>query len=288
MLMSGGRPLVSSRAVRWLLGGLLLTAALLKGQQGIAEAGASLSLVVPAGELFLSLWLISGRLPVLSLRIASLCFVCFALISAWKISNGTELCGCFGRWEVSPKLSYWIDWIALWLALWALGKEKQSRPRRFGFVLPSALVACSLALFIAGLALWRNAEANPALPPGRLWPPAGAVTLPADLSSGRWVVLLYRSSCGRCLGTANEYADLARRWQSEGRKIRVALIDGDPGAGMETPLFRAGPVEGTLEQAGLLRSAPVVLVLDGGRVLASQEGWEGVDWNCLPYSKWIE
>jgi len=122
----------------------------------------------------------------------------------------------------------------------------------------------------------------------RPWPPAGSISVPAALSEGRWVILLYHNSCGRCHAAAAEYADLAETWQSQRRNIRVALIDADPDIGIEKPWSRPGLIEGTLENPGLYRTATLVVVLVNGRVVAVQENWGEIDWNSAPYSQWIE
>lgn len=132
------------------------------------------------------------------------------------------------------------------------------------------------------------ADSNPEHWIGRPWPPAGSISVPAVLSEGRWVILLYHNSCGRCHAAAAEYAELARTWQSQRRNIRVALIDADPDVGIEKHWSRSGLIEGSLENPGLYRTATLVVVLVNGRVVAVQENWEEIDWNSAPYSKWIE
>jgi len=293
MLSCGDSPYFSFRATRWFWGALLLIAALLKAQQLLTEQSGSDSatlfwLGVAGGELLLALWLVSGKWPALSLRIGLICFACFAAVSLWKISQGIENCGCFGKLNTSPKLSYWIDWLALALGVWSLGTERAASSvghlRRSKLLFP-ALLLLAIAFYYTGLSLARNSDTNPGRWVGRPWPPTGTVSAPSALSEGSWVVILYRSSCGHCQAAAAEYAELARVWQSQNRKIRVALLDADPESGIEKPWSRLGLLEGALEQPGLYRADPVVIVLVAGRIVAVQEGWGSIDWDSPPYSK---
>jgi len=296
MLPRGAPSQLPSRATRLFWGVLLLCAALLKSQQLLTEQGAAdLAALfwsgVAGGELLLALWLLSGKGATLSLRIGLACFACFAMVSLWKISQGVENCGCFGRLNTSPKLSYWMDWFSLALGLWSLGAEYVPLP--VGSFWHSkrwfpALLLFSITFYAAGLALARQADASLEHWVGRTWPRPGMVSVPSPLSEGSWVVLLYRSSCGHCQATAAEYAELARIWQSQNRKIRVALMDADRESGIEKQWSRPDLVEGTLEQPGFYRTAPIVIVLVTGRIVAVQEGWGSIDWSSPPYSQWIK
>lgn len=215
---------------------------MLKTQQWLVEPNSRDSIVAKflwlalAGcELLLAVWLMIGLWPILSLRITAVCFLCFAVISFWKISQGIQSCGCFGNLEISPEGSYWIDVGAFLLGCWSLRLEQKTLPIggswRFNLIFVVWLII-ALGFYGTGLVLARNTDADPSHWIGWSWPPAGAVNIPADLSQGRWVVLLYDSSCGHCRVKADDYAAQADLWQSQGKKIRVALVD----AGREAPV----------------------------------------------------
>ena len=245
------------RLLRWLFGLILLTAAILKLQDWIEwpreTALTASSLVVPAGagaEILLALWLFFGLLRRHSLLVATGAFGCFAIVSLWKIAHGIEICGCFGKWHTSPKATYWLDAAAFCLGLWAL-RSPWARPASeekgilragwiFRFLLPGILVL-SLGFYEVALVRGRNMAFPSGSWLGASWPPVGAVDVAADLSRGRWIVLIYDSSCGHCRSRAADYAEMDQDFQAHGVRTRVALIDADAGQGWEPIDWNTAP-----------------------------------------------
>ena len=287
------------RLVRWMFGGLLLLAALLKLQQWIGGSGetyltasALLQKSLAVGEFLLSLWLLSGIRATVSLLAATGIFGCFAAVSLWKISHGITECGCFGKIIFSPKLSYWIDIAAFISGLGALGTHTPpswwgSLLRKRGSLLP-AILLLAIVSYGLGLSQGRNPVAEPENRFGRFWPLPGDIDIPVDLSQGRWIVLLYNSSCGHCSSMADDYAESAQKWCEQGKKTRLALIDADFGSESETPTSHLGVVGGKLMRSDLYRNIPVLILLVNGRVWAVEEQWEEIDWSRPPHSGWIQ
>lgn len=97
----------------------------------------------------------------------------------------------------------------------------------------------------------------------------------ANLADGDWVVILYRSSCGRCQATAKQYAEWAMEEKARHRNTRVALLDTD--ARLEiAPAGNppdSGVVEGFLRTSLSIPDLPLVIRLSKGRIVAAREGW---------------
>jgi len=281
-----------------LLGLLLLVAAFLKLQQwhqepstGLFSLSALILHAATCGEILLGIWLVSGFQPRFSLMVATVLFGCFAVISLWKIARGITDCGCFGALSLSPKVTCWIDVSAFIAGFWTLNSRLfhslSGGPLRLSLVLPVALVT-AMGFYVAGFMMGDFGSSNAATWIGRSWPPVGAVDFPADLSRGRWVILIYSSNCGHCTSMASDYAQSAGEWQAEGKKTRLALIDSEFGFKPDNSLSPAGVVEGNLVHADFYHHEPILLLLVEGRVKAIKDGWEVADFSHPPYAEWIQ
>lgn len=267
--------------VSWILAAILLTAALMKLLQGGAFHYFRHTVdALPWAEMVLSLWLISGIRSVWSLGVASAVFFSFCIVTLWLVVEGRSDCGCFGDVSVSPKVTYWIDLAAFSAAIGALGLA------RFRIHFAAVLLA-GAALYLVALAYAGHHETNPKIEVGTTWPLAGAVDCSADLSKGRWIVLIYSTECGRCLSLAADYARDGSEWAVQGKKTRLALLNADISGGAGDIPSSSSVVRGSLLQVDLYRHTPILLLLDQGRVLAIQEGWGTIDWSHPPYSSWV-
>lgn len=283
--------------VRWTLGILLLTAAVLKFSHGfsqeLGEVHGSLCShavsirLVPCSEILLGLWLISGIQTTLSFVAAAATFGCFAAFTLWEIWHGITDCGCFGRIALQPKVTYWIDIGALTACFMAL------RPRRPRIFLPVILLATPAIYFAV---LWNgrvlpSRQSSPSglgIVAGKPWPPAGAVGINADLAHGRWIILIYSSGCGHCQSLAADYSEAAREWPARGIKTRLALLDAGASTDAEATVRHSGIVHGALIQTDLYHHTPILLLLVDGRVMAIQGGWEAADFSRPPNDHWIQ
>jgi hypothetical protein len=267
--------------VSWILAAILLTAALMKLLQGGAFHYFRHTVdALPWAEMVLSLWLISGIRSVWSLGVASAVFFSFCIVTLWLVVQGRSYCGCFGDVSVSPKVTYWIDLAAFSAAIGALGLA------RFRIHFAAVLLA-GAALYLVALAYAGHHETNPKIEVGTTWPLAGAVDCSADLSKGRWIVLIYSTECGRCLSLAADYARDGSEWTVQGKKTRLALLNADISGGAGDIPSSSSVVRGSLLQVDLYSHTPILLLLDQGRVLTIQEGWGTIDWSHPPYSSWV-
>lgn len=280
MKQPGGLPSFR-RIVGAILGTLLLVAAILKISSGDGFFLVQWDRVaIPSMEILLALWLLSGVRLAWSLSAATALFVIFTLLTLWKVAHGVADCGCFGNWSPSPKVTYWIDVAMLTAAIAAL------HPRQRIILLPVILLASGL-LYSGALYLRRISTPAATMVVGHSWPPPGMVDSQEDLSKGRWIVLIHGSECARCRDLADEYARDADHWASLGRRTRLALLDVDRADDQVVPAASSTVVKGTILHDDIYRHAPILLLLDEGKILAMEEGWQAVDWSDSTHSSWI-
>jgi hypothetical protein len=86
---------------------------------------------------------------------------------------------------------------------------------------------------------------------------------------------------------AENYASEASRWGVQGKRTRLALLDADQS---EIPINPSLPqtVRGKLLSEGLYDHAPILLLVDQGKVLRVEEGWGTVDWSDPAHGSWIQ
>jgi|GEM_PF-645663 len=269
------RPKKPSRAVARILGLLLLAAAVAKLMSGggPSDFGVAIQAVwtgaIVCYEILLGLWLVSGVGVRWSLKAAALTFLVFAGATVWMVARGVKDCGCFGALSLPPQITYWIDVAALAAATWAILRE-----HRRGWVFPTAILCLAGLAFAVGLKMVPSQTPAQAIELGISWPPPQAVQLGEDLSKGRWVVLIYDSSCHRCESLAASYAQDASEWDTSGKECKLALLDVNHAEYPETALSYGNIARGRLLQADWYESSPVILLLDQGRILKIQDAWE--------------
>lgn len=270
--------------MRWVgsfLGLLLLAAAVLKIFPGHAvHHDRFRDTALPLGEIILASWLISGVKLEGSLRVATALFFCFAMATLWMIARGFSNCGCFGAVSLSPKATYWID-LSAFLAAIAARRHVPFRQ------LVSEVLLPGLILYSSSLVAAHLLHSDAKIEVGKPWPPYRAVECTADLSKGRWIVLIYSSNCARCESLATVYTRDASEWAAQGKMVRLALLDADAQENSATLPSVSGMVRGDLLQSELYQHSPILLLLDQGLVQAVEEGWAAADWSYPPYSSWV-
>jgi Protein of unknown function (DUF1573) len=137
---------------------LVVAAAVLK-LQGLGEGPVSASGVFSAPEFqmaiiefeaILAVWLFSGKYPVGSWLMASVVFVCFAVVSASQGLIGQTSCGCFGRLTVNPWQAFVLDLVVL--AALAIGRP-DLRPAEGSWYRASDSFIRSCGPWLAGVVL---------------------------------------------------------------------------------------------------------------------------------------
>lgn len=131
-------------AVRILLGGILLTAATLKGEL-LLRSGTwpydAWGFALVLFELGFAGWLFSGRLPAHVWWVSVACFATFATVTAAKLFRGEADCGCFGVVRTPPWITLLID-IAALTALTATYRDRKAvalHTSTLGYRLPATI-----------------------------------------------------------------------------------------------------------------------------------------------------
>ena len=276
-------------AVRILLGGILLTAATLKGELLLRSAtwpydawGFALVLF----ELGFAGWLFSARLPAHVWWVSAACFATFATVTAAKLFRGEADCGCFGVVRTPPWVTLLID-IAALTALTATYRDRKAvalHTSTFGYRLPAAMgyavilvVAAKLSLPLFGGNEWRRQDAilaDPSLWVGQRCPLLDQIDIGAELSTGECLVVLHRHDCALCEETLNAawFGDAAC---DVGGSRRLALVELPPCAGDDSRNVPRSLLVGRLNSSEpCLLPAPVVILLENGRVVSVATGRE--------------
>ncbi len=280
----------SSSVVLRLLGLLLLSASVLKGEQLLTEPVANNSiwtyrpfLVLQVEcELALAVWFLSGLFRKAAWLAGLLCFTMFSAVTFYKGVTGAESCGCFGSVHVNTWITLFAIDVPAVIVL-AVFRPKGERLLAWPSLRRFAATGCA-AVAVLGvttpiLAFKKPAKIAPTyevLEPetwvGQKLPILGQIDIAGELEAGRWVVMLYHYDCPDCGWAIPKYEQIARALVGAGDLLRVALI--------AVPPYGAGPVSpDTACVLGKLAdtkewfiTTPAVLVLEDGRV---RGGWEG-------------
>ena len=200
--------------LRTLIGVLLLAAAALKGHQlatsplpPTAVLDRPSSVVLIELELLLALWLLCGGWARAAWTICVALFGVFAAYSLWRLIAGADSCGCFGAAAVPPAATLTLDLLVL-AGLTACRPTGNSAPARMRVGLASVLAAAIGIPAAWATTSYRSAPLDAVggvvlLEPqdwiGTPFPLAGRIDTAADVASGRWSVVLHRSTCDRCM-----------------------------------------------------------------------------------------
>jgi len=242
--------------MRWVVGTLLICAAILKTAQLLQEPAATLAspygrLTLPtqAGvELALGMIVLSGACWRVARQLTILLFAAFAIYSMYLAMSGATSCGCFGNLRVHPWWTFLLDVtvvIGLIASIIADGAGDRSRADReemqqsflapyrwkwivFAIVL-SGLTALQLVRHVnRSLAVGSNvtvtigglAVLDPERWIGQKLPIAEYID--ANLSNGELIAVLYRHDCLECQKALPRYEKLASNGQ------QIALIELPP------------------------------------------------------------
>ncbi len=236
--------------MRWILGTVLLAAALLKGHQlatGLVDGGSLLStrwfmIFVVELELGMAAWLFSGYAPAALRRAGILVFSALCGVALAKGLVGETSCGCWGRWAVSPWVAAALDAAAVAASFGArcptLQRRVSSRPSR-GLALAAglwALVALPAGLAMAGyepahltddgriVGAGRHVVLEPGRWVGRRFPLSDHLEIQGDLSTERWIVVLVDPDCPLCRQAVAQYRQIAADLADHPGAPRLALI----------------------------------------------------------------
>lgn len=165
--------------------------------------------IVPAVELSMAVWLVSGLGRIWARRAALSMLLAFTVVGAREFAAGQASCGCFGAARVHPGWTLAFD-VAMATALFSLGRGEVLSPHRPPPAsAPRLAVAVMLGLAF-GAAVQGRQSATPADDATRVvvrqvqvgGPFPILASLPAneriDLASGRRTVVVYDPTCEHC------------------------------------------------------------------------------------------
>lgn len=280
--------------VRWIIGALLLAAALLKASDASApiERASRISddrirFAVIHIELILAAACFAGVAPKLVKRSLVALFAFFTAYSLYLVASGADSCGCFGPVRFPPWLTLALD-IGVLALLFAWRPEYRGggavTPRgQWSFLLvvyaAAAVPASVLLMQNRSIALAGDAQSSDAagiviLEPeawkGKQLPIAKFIEIGDRVMTGKWILLLHHHNCPKCQETTPRYVETARRLQKARSATHVALI--------ETPPFASAVLPEDLDAAAVLLGrqsdqrewfvqTPVQIKLDEGVVV---------------------
>lgn len=233
--------------MRWIVGLLLIVAALLKSIEIYQHPSSILAddfsrfltPVLIGCELGLGLCAIL-RLYWRQLRLlAMLLFASFACYSLLLVFQGAVSCGCFGQLKVNPWWTLLLDiaiFAGLALEFFAKKTDETSRDKpKTIHAIGTGIISFALALGLMWHAAPRQASSQnefltignliilePETWAGKKFPLLEYVDV--DVSQGKWVLLLHRHDCSKCLEAVPKYDKLA----SLSLRYQVAIIEVPP------------------------------------------------------------
>lgn len=242
--------------MQWIVGSLLVAAAVLKAAQYVFDpvttsAGIVLSYLWPfsfAAELALGLLALTGIYWRQLRWLALFLFASFAVYSLNLALGGAISCGCFGPVKFNPWWTFLLDVavvLGLAVSIWLDAKNPDIVGTKMKFkapsinvsVLSSAIVGVSV---ICAAMLVRYADTRAAAAKGlptssgelvilepEKWvgdklPIAGFIDI--DVSKGNWIVVLHRHDCSECQEAVPKYEQLAATLDD----IKLAFVEVPP------------------------------------------------------------
>jgi hypothetical protein len=209
-------------------------------------------------EIVVGLWAIMGfGTPAIWLTLITL-YTAFSLVTLYKAIEGTESCGCFGAFSMSPWYTFCMDVAAIG-ALLSCKSSVRTGPRRsisekrrlfYACAVAGALVAVpSATLLLRASQPIERSQSFPGtgtivLQPGewvgRTFPLAAYIDIGAELLKNNWIVLIYRADCEHCQLVVPFYEQLSDANLKSSELPKVALIELPPYARTGRGLLRIG------------------------------------------------
>ena len=279
--------------MRWVVGLLLVCAAILKSVQLITEPAATLIagpwlLPLQIGvELGVGLLALAGIYWRQLRWLALLLFSFFAAYSLYLAVGGVASCGCFGPIKVHPWWTFALDIAVVFGLLFSVRREREGNvdansdvPRLVSYsagrrtVIASVLGVSAISTALLGWYADRQTAVDGLLTMvsdlvvleperwiGKPLPIAQFIDL--DLSSGQWIVLIHRHDCPACQEEVPRYEQLGSLGQ------RVALVEVPPYGASEAHVSSCQLGRLTADREWFVQT-PVEIQLVDGLVTASK------------------
>ena len=188
---------------------------------------------VPALEILLGMWIISGIEARKARLVGLFCFGAFAGASLISALRGKTSCGCFGVIEVNPWWTFLLDLVVVGLLAirrsrhppWSFDLANTAAQLKAlvgaGVVVASFATLATVAVTLTrGTSVLETGDWE-----GRRCPLLDLVDIGPALSEGNWIVVLVRSGCEDCHTAIPSYEQRAESLSRTGNSTRIALID---------------------------------------------------------------
>lgn len=233
--------------VRLLLGGLLITTAVMKAVSPVESATMAIAYHIPPlltaaivqAELALAMLLLFGCWPKRVLIVVSIMFGFFGAFSSYRGWAGYESCGCFGSFKVNPWTTATLDGVLLLLAAWGASKSSAGHHQQpKGVFYAGSAYAVAGVLAVAGMISrspsslhdgdFADVGGVTVLEPetwiGKPFPLASHLSPEVPFHEGRWTILIHHHDCPHCQEAVPQYERLA----TADNDFRVVLIETPP------------------------------------------------------------
>jgi len=278
--------------MRWIVGLLLVGAAILKTVQLITEPAATLMsplggwlLPIQVGvELGVGLFVLSGLYWRQVRWVALLLFAAFATYSLSLAIGGAASCGCFGPLKVHPWWAFFLDLAVAFGLLISVRRSQLDSDPGGRWQVPDlanrrTVTAVIVSLSVLSTAVLVRYADRRTVAAGDLLPEAGGLVvlepnewigkplpiakfIDLDLSSGTWIVLFHRHDCPDCQEAVPRYEELAIEQQ-------VALVEVPPYGNSQSATSGAALCGRLTEDREWFVQTPVEIQLEDGVVTSA-------------------
>lgn len=237
-------------------------------------------------EIVLGIWFATGVAPVYMRRVGIALFSLFAITTLTKVLQGHASCGCFGLVEVNPWVTFAIDCVAVALLLICQTNRKPFVwTRKIAIPVCIGLLACGATIISMTSYKAMSEESihasNLQLPSGlgievmndgkfvilepEKWPKGtfpliDYVDIKDQISTGEWVIVLYRHDCSHCIEELPKYEYMMERFTEKNIGRKIALIELPPYGSLK---LETKCIEGRLDDGyKWFVQTPVLVTLD--------------------------
>jgi hypothetical protein len=258
---------------------------------GVISGKATWILIVGL-ESMLATWMLIGGFNPARFWCAIGCFSLFAAAACFEAMHAHPSCGCFGKFQVPPRVTANFDLMAVislffsrpqvktWTDRWPI------RHRLGGAVAITLLASACLTLILSSApasAASRSVESanqDPSSSVGREFPFFDEIIAsPAEMRLGRWIVIFYHFDCDECRKGIPAYLRFAENEQAGTGNFRFAFVAVPPfaPAGHDLVPSSEGLRHFELRQdRKWLLATPLVVTIEDGKVLNVAEGADAV------------
>ena len=195
-------------------------------------------------ELIFGIWLLIGLYPNITRKVTIGFLISLLIVALYKTFDGSSTCGCFGKIEVNPWYMVIFDITNIFLLLYLKPKKHivGGIKQRHTVKIIAILTVCSAISiptiyisyedvgkrsFTEGLRSINNkiTIVKPEFWINKKLPIMSHIQSNMRLTSGRFVLVMYKPHCPPCIEKMPTYRNLARKLKSNQSKTKVVLVN---------------------------------------------------------------